>query len=109
MHAEELVFAKKLDRGERVRAIRGEYFESLEAVRKILTDARLTLWRTIRDKKPDSISGLSQMVGRNFSDVHQDVSILVETGLVDLKKPKGARTRAIKPVSLVDQLEFKVA
>jgi len=109
MLEEELAFAKKLDRGERVRPLRGEYFESIEAVRRFLTDARLELWRTIRDKKPNSLTELAKILGRNFADVHQDVQILVEVGLVDLRKPKGSKTRAIKPISLVDQLRFEVA
>ena len=108
MHEEELVFARKLDRGEKVRSLRGEYFESLEAVRKFLTDNRLKLWRTIR-KRPNSISELAMMVGRHFADVHEDIGILVEVGLVDLRRPKGAKTRAKKPVSLADQLRFEVA
>ena len=109
LQAEELAFARKLDRGEKVRTLKGEYFESLEAVRRYLTDARLDLWRTIRDKKPESITELTKLLGRNFADVHQDLHILVDVGLVDLRKPKGAKTRALKPVSLVDQLRFEVA
>ncbi len=109
MHTEELEFARKFDRGEKVRSLRGEYFESIEAVRRFLTDTRLELWRTIRDKKPDSISELAILVHRNFADVHRDIGILVEVGLIDLRKPKGAKTRAKKPVSLADQLHFEVA
>jgi len=109
MHAEELEFARKLDRGEKVRPLRGEYFESIEAVRRFLTDTRLALWRTIRDKKPSSISELAHLVKRNFADVHRDIGILVEVGLVDLRKTKGIKTRARRPVSLADQLHFEVA
>ncbi len=109
MQQEELAFARKLDRGEKVRPLRGETFESIEAVRRFLTDARLELWRTIRDKKPNSLTELAKLLRRNFADVHQDVHILVEAGLVDLRKPKGVKTRARKPVSLVDQLRFEVA
>jgi len=108
MHAEELELARKLDRGEKASKVKGDYFESLEAVRRFLTDARLQLWRAIRDKKPNSISELAKILGRNFADVHEDLQILVEVGLVDLRKPKGAKTRAIKPVSLADQLRFEV-
>lgn len=106
---EELAFARKLDRGERAGSLRGDYFESIEAVRRFLTDARLQLWRAIRDQKPDSLTELAKILGRNFADVHSDVRILVDAGLVDLRKPKGAKTRALKPVSLVDQLRFEVA
>ncbi len=104
-----LKFAKDLDEGKKVKPLIGEYFESLEAVRCFLTEKRLEIWRTIRDKEPNSISELAGLVGRDFKDVHQDVTLLVEVGLVELKKPKGAGTRALKPVSLADQLQLKVA
>ena len=106
---ETLNFFRKLDRGEKVKPLKDEYFESLEAVRNFLTEKRLELWRTIRDKEPESLMELAQLVKRDYKDVHQDVSILVHVGLIDLRKPKKTKTRAIKPISLVDQLEFKVA
>ncbi len=106
---ESLAFARKLDKGEKVTPRKGEYFESLEAVRNFLTERRLELWRAIRDKAPKSLTDLAKIVRRDYKDVHHDVSILVDVGLVDLKKPKGAKTRALMPVSLVDQLEFQVA
>jgi predicted transcriptional regulator len=107
--AESLKFAKALDRGEKIKPLIGEYFESLEAVRVFLTEKRLELWRTIRDKEPKSLTDLAKLVGRDYKDVYNDVSILVEVGLIELKKPKGTGTRAIKPISLADQLQFKVA
>jgi predicted transcriptional regulator len=107
--AETLKVARALDRGEKVKTQRGEYFESLEAVRNFLTEKRLELWRVIRDKAPPSLTELAKIVHRDYKDVHQDISILIEVGLVDLKKLKGAKTRALKPVSLADQLEFQVA
>lgn len=107
--AEFLEFAKALDRGEKIKPQFGEYFESLEAVRDFLTEKRLELWRTIRDKEPKSITDLARLVRRDYKDVYQDVSILVTVGLVEIKKPKGAGTRALKPVSLADQIQLKVA
>ena len=44
-----LGFARKVDRGEKVKPLKGESFESLEAVRVFLTEKRLELWRSIRD------------------------------------------------------------
>ena len=107
--AESLKFARALDRGEKPKNQKGEYFESLEAVRNFLTEKRLELWRVVRDQQPLSLTALAKIVHRDYKDVHQDISILVEVGLVDLRKPKGAKTRALKPVSLADQLEFQVA
>jgi predicted transcriptional regulator len=107
--ASNLELARRLDRGESVKPQHGQYFESLEAVRAFLTEKRLELWRIIRDSEPKSLTELAELAKRDYKDVHQDVSVLVEVGLVDLKKPKGAKTRAVKPVSLADQLVFKVA
>lgn len=107
--ADALKFARQLDRGEKVKNRKGEFFESLEAVRNFLTEKRLELWRTIRDQEPISMTALAQLVKRDYKDVHQDVAILVEVGLVDLRKSKGVKTRALKPVSIVDQLVFRVA
>ena len=107
--ADTLKFARQLDRGEKVKTEKGEFFESLEAVRNFLTEKRLELWRMIRDQEPSSMTALANLVKRDYKDVHQDVAILVEVGLVDLRKPKGAKTRALKPVSIVDRLEFRVA
>ncbi len=107
--SDSLKFARQLDRGEKPKNRKGEFFESLEAVRNFLTEKRLELWRTIRDQEPPSMTALAQLVKRDYKDVHQDVAILVEVGLVDLRKPKGAKTRALKPVSIVDRLEFRVA
>ncbi|MFI5391652.1 MAG: hypothetical protein ACHQYQ_09845 [Bacteriovoracales bacterium] len=107
--AELLEFAKALDKGKKIKPLIGEYFESLEAVRFFLTEKRLELWRTIRDKEPKSLTDLAKLVGREYKDVYQDVHILLEVGLIELKKPKGATTRALKPVSLADQIQLKVA
>jgi predicted transcriptional regulator len=108
-NAETLDYARSLDRGEKRKPLKGEYFESLEAVRTFLTERRLEIWRTIRDKKPKSLTELAKLVHRDYKDVHQDVSILIEVGLVDLKKPKNLKTRALIPISMADQIEFKVA
>ena len=102
-------WARASDKGEKVKPLIGEYFESLDAVRIFLTEKRLEIWRTIRDKEPKSLTELARFVDRDYKDVYQDVSILVGVGLVELVKPKGATTRALKPVSLADQIELKVA
>ncbi len=106
---ESIEFAKRLDKGEKVKALKGHFFESLEAVRNVLTEKRLEHWRVIRDRKPHSITELARWVNRDFKSVHEDISILIEADLVELRSPKGAKTRARKPFSIADQLIFKVA
>ena len=92
-----------------VKPYTGVFFDNLEAVRKILTDKRLDLWRTIRDQEPESISALAKMVGREFKSVHRDLMILKSVELIKFKKIKGKRGDLQTPVSLADQLQFEVA
>jgi predicted transcriptional regulator len=89
--------------------LKGEFFESLEAVRNVLTEKRLELWRLIRDETPGSILELSKLAKRNFKSVYQDVAMLVAVGLVELKKEKGKRGDTQRPVSLADTLQLEVA
>jgi predicted transcriptional regulator len=104
-----MAVAKVLDRGGKPKPLRGEYFESLEAVRNVLTEKRLELWRTIRDRHPASILELSRFAERDFKSVHRDVAVLVAVGLVELKKSKGQRGDTQKPTSLADALTLEVA
>jgi len=102
--------AKTLDQGGKPKkSLRGDFFESLEAVRNLLTEKRLTLWRIIRDQRPDSILALSKLADRDFKSVHRDVSVLVAVGLVALQKGKGRRGDTQKPTSLADALSLEVA
>ena len=86
----------------------GVYFESLEAVRTVLTENRLELWRTIRDKKPESISALAKIVNRNFRAVHRDLELLKNLDLIKFKRGKGPRGDSQIPISLCDKLILSV-
>ena len=101
--------AIQLDQGKTPKLRRGEFFDSLEAVRNMLTENRLTLWRVIRDQKPNSISELAKWVDRDFKNVHQDIHVLVTVGLVQLTQKKGKRGDVQKPTSLADKLRVEVA
>ena len=103
--------AKAIDtnKTEKVYKKNGVYFESLTAVRKILTDKRLDVWRSIRDKKPESITHLSEMLGRGFRSVHRDVTLLEELGLIELIEGPGRRGNVQRLVSLYDELVLAVA
>lgn len=87
----------------------GIYFESLTAVRKILTDNRLEVWRAIRDKKPESITQLAEFLDRGFRSVHRDVMLLKDLGLIKLIEGPGRRGNVQKLVSLYDELILAVA
>ena len=87
----------------------GIYFESLTAVRKILTDNRLEVWRAIRDKNPESITQLAKILKRGFRPVHRDVMLLKDLGLIKLTEGPGERGNVQKLVSLYDELALAVA
>jgi predicted transcriptional regulator len=68
----------------RVTKRRGEYFESLEAVRAALTDKRLALIRLVRERKPGSVAELARLARRDFKSVYRDVEALRDLGLITL-------------------------
>jgi predicted transcriptional regulator len=80
----------------------------LTAVRKILTDYRLDVWRAIRDKNPESITLLAEILGRGFRPVHRDVMLLKDLGLIKLIEGPGKRGNVQKVVSLFDELSLAV-
>jgi len=86
----------------------GIFFESLAAVRKVLTDNRLDVWRTIRDQKPESISHLAEILKRDFRAVHRDVTLLEELGLIELIKGPGKRGNIVTLKSCYDELQLIV-
>jgi predicted transcriptional regulator len=68
-------------------------FTSLEAVRALLTDKRMELLHLIRKHSPHSINQLAKLAGRDFKNVHTDIMLLKEYGLVKLSRhAKAAKT-----------------
>ncbi len=77
-------------------------FPDFETLGKVITGARLELLHFIRATKPKSIQELARIVGRNFKNVHQDVTLLAEFGLIELKK--SGRGRAAVPTALFSEI-----
>lgn len=71
----------------------GIFFTSLEAVRALLTDKRLELLHLIRLHSPRSISQLATIAGRDFKNVHTDIKLLEDYGLIQLSKQGKGKTR----------------
>jgi len=57
---------KKLEAGEKVKKHKGVYFESIDAMRTVLTDKRLNLLKAIKDYKPESIYELAKILDRDL-------------------------------------------
>jgi predicted transcriptional regulator len=74
--------ARNLDAG---KAVTGDYhlaFESSRLLLAELTTTRIALLEALRGAGPLSIYGLAKLLGRNYSNVHGDVTKLIEHGLV---------------------------
>jgi predicted transcriptional regulator len=86
----------------RVAKRRGEYFESLAAVRAALTEKRLALVRLVRERKPASVAELARLAKRDFKSVYRDVEALRDLGLITI----GARRRGVSSPLRSDATEI---
>ncbi len=90
---------KKLERGRTVRKHEGISFESLDAMRKVLTEKRLKILKTIKKERPQSIYALAKLLHRDIKNTFNDVQFLAEMGLIELKKTKNGRKKSAPKVS----------
>ena len=58
-------------------------FESLPVLLKNLTPARWTLLEAVKRSGPMSINELARLLGRNYKNVHTDVTRLIELALIE--------------------------
>jgi predicted transcriptional regulator len=69
--------------GQKVPPLRVLSLEDLPAFVKALTPARWVLVERLRKQGACSIYELAKRLGRNYKNVHTDVTALLETGLVE--------------------------
>lgn len=96
---------EKLSKGQQVQKKTAIYFNNLKEMRKVLTEKRLEILKTIKDKKPASVYELAKMLGRDIKNVLQDLSYLKELGLVEITE---TRDKKIPRVGY-DKIAFEVA
>jgi predicted transcriptional regulator len=71
-----------IDRGETIPGpVHRVYFESAEALSKVLTRQRHQLLCTLHANHGLSIRALAALLQRDYKNVHQDIKILEEAGL----------------------------
>ena len=88
---------RALQAGKRVTTRHAEYFESLDAVRAVLTEKRLALLHLVRERAPESVAALARMAKRDFKSVYRDVQALRELGLIkvaDTRRGVSSRLRS---------------
>jgi predicted transcriptional regulator len=90
---------RKVEKGEKVKKREGLYFENLEVMRKVLTEERLRILKTIRKAHPASIYELAKILKRDVKNTFDDVNFLAHIGLIDLKKTKEGREKTVPSVN----------
>lgn len=81
------------------------YFSTIKEMRKVLTEKRLELIKTIKDRKPSSVYELAKVVHRDLKNVLQDVAYLNEMGIIDVSTTGDKKV----PRVTFDKLSFEVA
>ena len=89
----------KLEKGEKPGKHEGISFESFEAMRKVLTEERLRILKTIKKNHPGSIYELAKILHRDIKNTFNDVQFLAQAGLIELKKTKDGREKTIPMVN----------
>jgi predicted transcriptional regulator len=90
---------RNLERGGKVKKHEAVYFESLEAMRKVLTEERLRIVKVIKKEHPASIYELAKILGRDVKNTFDDVQFLAQVGLVELRKTKDVREKTTPEVN----------
>ncbi len=72
-------------------------FPDVKILRKVLSEKRLELLRAVKNNKPDSVYELAKLLGRPLRAVQQDVKVLSELGLLEVKKTEKKPRAKAKP------------
>lgn len=99
----EIEAAERFERGEEVPHFLN--FESSEDLRKLLTQRRREILRSIKNDPPESIRRLAERLDRNPSEVTSDVNLLGEYGIVYFAESG----RAKAPVVPYDEVRIEVS
>lgn len=97
-------FASEIDKGIFKKHTPVISFSNFKIYKKMLTEKRLELLRTIKSKKPETIKQLSIIINRDFKNVYDDVKMIETIGLLKLKKTN----LGLMPVVLYDEIDIDI-
>ncbi len=81
-------------------------FESLAALRQLLSNEKARLLNVIKNHNPGSIYELAKKLGRDFKSVRDDVKLLERFGFIDLVAEKTGNRQKLRPVVTIDSLNI---
>lgn len=79
-------------------------FESATGFRRLLTDRRLDLIRSLMGESAPSITALAERLDRSYSVVHDDIAVLAEYGIVYFQQDGQSK----QPFIPYEMIEFDV-
>ncbi len=93
----------------RLSGSKDEYdFNSLAALRNILSNEKARMLHVIKTKKPGSIYALARILKRDFKSVMADIKLLEQFGCIDLLAEKTGKRVRHKPVVIIDALTIEI-
>lgn len=96
-------FFKRFTHGE------GEFdFDSLSALRKLLSNEKAKILYTIKSKKPTSIYSLAKILSRDFKSVNDDVKLLERFGFIEMLSEKTGKRERLKPILSADTITINI-
>ncbi|WP_380676247.1 hypothetical protein [Salinigranum sp. GCM10025319] len=96
--------AKQATEGEEYESVYRLNFETLKGVSTVAKETNLKLLRAIRQHDPSSIRDLTEIVGRDYREVHRNLSELAELDIVTFER----EGRSKRPVVRYDELRFEI-
>ena len=101
---------ERLERGEKVPRKRpGIYFDTLETMRKAITEERVRIIRVVRLKHPASVYELAKMLHRNIKNVSDDVRYLAQLGLIELERVRTDGREKTVPKVNYEKIRLEIA
>ncbi len=86
----------------------GLYFETVDDLRRILTEKRFDLLLAITHHHPGSVRELADQVSRDYKNVSEDVELLRQLGVVELEEREG-RGGPKAPIVPYDEIHVTIA
>lgn len=99
---------EKVGEGKLVKKKESISFSNIDIMRKVLTNKRLELIKTIKKYKPKSIYQLAKIVKRDSKSVNIDLKILSNLGMVELKTTEDGRENIVPRVDY-EEIDVTIA
>lgn len=83
-------------------------FESLLALRQLLSNEKARILHVVKYEKPQSIYELAKKLGRGFKSVNDDIKLLERFGFIELFEEKTKNRIRHRPEIVVDTIKINL-